>query len=402
MNNTEVISTSFEPGAVAEEGTIPLSVPELGGNEWLYVKECLDTNWVSSAGPFVERFERMVADFVGARFAVATASGTAALHLALLVAGIESDEEVIVSSLTFVAPVNAIRYVGAWPVFIDAEPNHWQMDPQKLVEFLTNECIWANGELRNKSTGRRIKAILPVHILGHPCDMDAIVQIARKFELVVVEDATESLGARYKSRPVGKPGDVACFSFNGNKIITTGGGGMVVTDDQRWAEKAKYLSTQAKDNPIEYIHNQIGYNYRLTNIQAALGVAQMEQLDKHVAAKRHIKAVYDEALRDLEGIKIHDEATNAFSACWMSAVTIDMAAFGYDSRGLMDKLKERKIQSRPLWHPVNSLPPFKTCQSYKVQIADRLYRDALNLPCSVGLTPADQSRVIESIRELAR
>ncbi len=284
MNNTEVISTSFEPGAVAEAGTIPLSVPELGGNEWLYVKECLDTNWVSSAGPFVDRFERMVAAFVGARFAVATASGTAALHLALLVAGIELDDEVIVSSLTFVAPVNAIRYIGAWPVFIDAEPNHWQMDSQKVADFLTTQCIWANGELRNKSTGRRVKAILPVHILGHPCDMDPIVQIARKFELVVIEDATEALGARYKSRTVGKPGDVACFSFNGNKIITTGGGGMIVTDNERWAEKAKYLSTQAKDDPIEYIHDEIGYNYRLTNIQAALGVAQMEQLDKHIAA----------------------------------------------------------------------------------------------------------------------
>src|SRR6476619_7426048 len=288
MNNTEVMSTSFEPGAVAEAGTIPLSVPELGGNEWLYVKECLDTNWVSSAGPFVDRFERMVAAVSGDRFAVATASGTAALHLALLVAGIESDDEVIVSSLTFVAPVNAIRYVGAWPVFIDAEPNHWQMDPQKVADFLTNQCIWANGQLRNKSTGRRVKAILPVHILGHPCDMDPIVQIARKFELVVIEDATEALGARYKSRPVGKPGDVACFSFNGNKIITTGGGGMIVTDNERWAEKAKYLSTQAKDDPIEYIHDEIGYNYRLTNIQAALGVAQIELLDKHIAAKRNI------------------------------------------------------------------------------------------------------------------
>lgn len=240
------MSMSFEPGAAPADGTIPLCVPELSGNEWKYVKECLDTNWVSSAGPFVDRFERMVADFVGARFGVATASGTAALHIALLVAGIEPDEEVIVSSLTFVAPANAIRYVGAWPVFVDAEPNHWQMDPQKLMGFLTNECVWTNGELRNKLTGRRIKAILPVHILGHPCDMDPIAQIARKFELVLVEDATESLGAQYKSRPVGKPGDVACFSFNGNKVITTGGGGMIVTDDERWAKKAKYLSTDRK------------------------------------------------------------------------------------------------------------------------------------------------------------
>jgi dTDP-4-amino-4,6-dideoxygalactose transaminase len=232
--------------------------------------------------------------------------------------------------------------------------------------------------------------------------MDPIVQIARKFELVLVEDATEALGARYKSRPVGKPGDVACFSFNGNKIITTGGGGMIVTDNERWAEKAKYLSTQAKDNPIEYIHDEVGYNYRLTNIQAALGVAQMEQLDKHIAAKRNIKAVYKEALRDLPGIKTHDDAATVFSSCWMSPIRVDPVAFGCDSRGLMDKLKENNIQSRPLWHPVNSLRPFKTCQSYEVRVADQLYRDALNLPCSVGLTPTAQTRVIESIREFAR
>lgn len=389
---------SFEPGAATAEGIIPLSVPELRGNEWQYVKECLDTNWVSSAGPFVSRFERMVAEFIGAQYAVATSTGTAALHVALLVAGVKPDDEVIVSSLTFVAPVNAIRYVGAWPIFIDAEPRHWQMDPQKLADFFKFECVWRDGELRNRSTDRRIKAVLPVHILGHPCDMDPICENARGFELAIVEDSTETLGARYKSRPAGRLGDIACFSFNGNKVITTGGGGMIVTDKKDFAERAKYLSTQAKDDPVEYVHNEIGYNYRLTNIQAALGVAQMEQLGDYIAAKRQIKANYKLALGDVPGINMHEDSEAVFSACWMSSLIVNPALFGHDSRNLMTKLKENKIQSRPLWHPVNLLPPYHDCQSYKVEVANKIYRDALSLPCSVGLTSSDQSRVIEAVK----
>jgi perosamine synthetase len=258
MKDSGLASIPFEPGALAPTGTIPLSVPEINGNEWEYVKECLDSNWVSSAGPFVERFEQMVADYVGTQHAVATVNGTAALHLALLVAGVQPDDEVLVPALTFIAPANAVRYAGAWPVFIDAEPAYWQMDAEKVMNFLEHRCAWANGELRNKNTGRRVRGILPVHILGHPCDMDPIVDLARKFRLVVIEDATESLGALYKERMVGHLGDVACFSFNGNKVITTGGGGMIVTDNEAWAERARYLSTQAKDNPVEYIHNEIG------------------------------------------------------------------------------------------------------------------------------------------------
>jgi perosamine synthetase len=401
MNISELASIQSEPGAMAPTGMIPLSVPQLQGNEWNYVKECLDSNWVSSAGPFVDRFERMVADYVGTRRAVATATGTAALHIALLVAGVEPDDEVLVPTLTFIAPANAIRYVGAWPVFMDVEPVHWQMDPQKVSDFLENECRWTNGELRNKTTGRRVKATLPVHILGHPCDMDPIIDLARRFHLVVIEDATESLGAKYKGRMVGQLGDIACFSFNGNKVITTGGGGMVVTDNDTWAARIRYLTTQAKDDPVEYIHKEIGYNYRLTNIQAALGCAQMEQLDNYVAAKRQIMEVYQDAVRNLRGVGIHAEAPTVFSTRWMSTITIDANEFGHDSRWLMHELKLKTIQTRPLWHPVNTLPPYQACQSFQVRIANQLYKDALNLPCSVALTRTDQSRVTEAIRSLA-
>ena len=274
MKTTEILA----PGAPPAVDAIPLSVPEIRGNEWRYVKECLDTNWVSSVGAYVDRFEQMVAQQAETKHAVATVNGTAALHVALMVAGVQPEDEVLVSTLTFIAPVNAIRYVGAWPVFIDAEPTYWQMDPARVVEFLEQGCRWNDGALYNRRTGRRVTAVIPVHILGHPVDIDPIMAVARKFGLKVIEDATEGLGATYKGRSLGCLGDIACFSFNGNKIITTGGGGMIVTDNEEWARKAKYLTTQAKDDPIEYVHGEVGYNYRLTNLLAAVGCAQMEQL----------------------------------------------------------------------------------------------------------------------------
>ena len=218
---------------------IPLCVPEIRGNEWKYVKECLDTNWVSSAGNFVNEFERVVGSFVGREFGVATSGGTSAIHVGLQICGVRPEDEVLVPTLTFIAPVNAIRYLGAWPVFIDAEPGYWQMDVDKASEFLNKKCEVKNGELFNKATKRRVKAILPVHILGHPCDVSPLIEIADKYNLQLVEDATESLGATYNGEMVGTFGSVACLSFNGNKLITTGGGGMIVTDDSRLAAKAQ-------------------------------------------------------------------------------------------------------------------------------------------------------------------
>ena len=379
---------------------IPLSVPEIHGNEWKYVKECLDSNWVSSAGPFVDRFERMVADYVGTRHAVATVNGTAALHTALLVAGVEPDDEVLVPALTFIAPANAVRYVGAWPVLIDAEPDYWQMDPRKVTDFLESECRWANSELRNQTTGRRVKAILPVHILGHPCDMDPIVDLARRFELVVIEDATESLGAKYKERMVGHLGDIACFSFNGNKVITTGGGGMVVTDNDAWAARAGYLTTQAKDDPVEYIHKEIGYNYRLTNIQAALGCAQMERLAGFIEKKRSIATQYHSSFESIPGITAMPEASWARSIFWMYTVLVNESSYGEDSRALMQRLARHCIQTRPLWQPLHRSPVYRHAKVYGGEVADKLNRLALSLPCSVGLTGVDIQTVTEAIKSI--
>jgi perosamine synthetase len=392
-----ILSGQYEPGAPVPAGGIPLCVPEIRGNEWAYLRECLDTNFVSSVGPFVDRFEQELAARVGTKYAITTVNGTAALHIALLVSGVEPDDEVLVSSLTFIAPANAIRYVGAWPVFVDAEPDYWQMDVQAAVDFLEQECRYVNGELRNRSTGRGVKAILPVHILGHPVDMDPILEIARKYNLVVIEDATESLGAKYKGRMVGHLGDIACFSFNGNKIITAGGGGMIVTDNEAWARKARYLTTQAKDDPLEYVHGEIGYNYRLTNLQAAMGCAQLELLDEYIAAKRRIAATYAEAFREASGLTPMHEAPWAFSIFWMYTVMIDEERYGLDSRALLQRLGMEKIRTRPLWQPIHRSPAYSQCQVRQCYVADRLNQDGLSLPCSVGLTMADQQQVIESV-----
>ena len=397
MSAIGLMSMPFEPGTPAPEGVIPLCVPEIRGNEWNYVKECLDTNWVSSVGAFVDRFERELAAYAGTKYAVATCNGTAALHVALLVAGVQPDDEVLVSTLTFIAPANAVRYVGAWPVFIDAEAGYWQMDPGKVVDFLEKECRWRNGALYNRTTGRRVKAVLPVDILGHPVDMDPILEVARKYNLATIEDATESLGAKYKGRMVGHTGDIACFSFNGNKIITTGGGGMIVTDNEAWARRARYLTTQAKDDPVEYIHNEIGYNYRLTNIQAAIGCAQMEQLDEYIAAKRRIAATYTEALGHVSGITPMPEATWAFSIFWMYSVLVDEAKYGTDSRALMHRLSEAGIEARPLWEPLHRSAAHNDCRTYEIETAERIQKQALSLPSSVSLSAAEQYRVIQAI-----
>ncbi len=373
------------PGAPAVDGMIPLCVPEMAGNEWVYVKECLDTGWVSSVGSYVDRFERDLAAYVGASHGVATVNGTAALHTALLVAGVQPDDEVLVSTLTFIAPANAIRYVGAWPYFIDADPATWQMDPQAVVDFLQQGCQWRDGKLWNRTTGRRIGAIVPVHILGHPVDMDPILAVARQYGLPVLEDATESLGASYKGRTVGTLGDMACFSFNGNKLITTGGGGMLVTNNANWAERARYLTTQAKDDPLAYIHNEIGYNYRLTNVQAAMGCAQLERIDDYIAHKRAIAARYAAAFAHLPQITPMPQADWAASVYWLYTVLVGDAQWTGDSRSLMTYLAQKRIQTRPFWQPLHRSPAHQHPSGQSLPVAENLHRRGLSLPCSVGL-----------------
>jgi perosamine synthetase len=308
---------------------------------------------------------------------------------------------VLVSTLTFIAPVNAIRYAGAWPVFVDAEPTYWQIDPDGVRDFIERKCEWSNNELLNRRTKRRVSAIIPVHILGHPVDMEPILTIARKYNLKVIEDSTEALGSTYRGRSPGSWGDIGCFSFNGNKIITTGGGGMIVTDREDWAKKAKYLTTQAKDDPIEYIHGEIGFNYRLTNVLAAIGCAQMEQLAGYVAKKRSIAARYQQRLAGIPGLTPMRNASWAESTFWMYTVLVDPTEFGIDSRQLLRLLESKKIQTRPLWQPIHLSPAHAMNGAQSLPVAEDLAEHALSLPCSVNLSDYDQDRVIDAIATAA-
>ena len=376
---------------------VPLSVPEIGGNEWTYVRECLDTGWVSSVGAFVDRFERELAAAVGAPHAVATVNGTAALHVALRCAGVEPGDEVLVSDLTFIAPVNAITYCGAHPVLVDAEPATWQLDVARVAAFLRDECERRDGLTINHASGRRVRALLPVHVLGHPVDMDPLLDLAREHGLIVIEDATESLGATYRGRPVGSLAEAACFSFNGNKLLTTGGGGMLVTGREAWARQARYLTTQAKDDPVEYVHGEVGYNYRLTNVLAAMGVAQLERLAEFLDRKRRIAERYAAGLAGLPGIEPMPQATWAGSAWWLYTIRVG-DRFGRDARALGRLLEAEGIQTRPLWQPMHRSPAHRGAQVLGGRVAEALHAECLSLPCSVGLEEADQARVIEAIR----
>ncbi len=334
-----------------------------------------------------------MARIVGVQHAVATASGTAALHLAMVALGIGPGDEVLMPALTFIAPANAVRYTGAWPTFLDVDPDTWQLDARRLERFLDRECDTTGGVVHNRVTGRAVRAVLPVHLLGHPCEIDGITELARAYGLYVIEDATESLGATFDGAPLGGFGDVGCFSFNGNKTVTAGGGGVLATRDEGIARRVRYLSTQAKDEPDEYVHREIGFNYRLTNLQAAVAVAQLAKLDELVGAKRRIAARYAEAFADT-GIGLLEEPPRACSVFWLSTARIDPTRCGTDRRALRETLGAHGIEARPLWQPLHRSPAHAASMHDTVEVADRVYAEALSLPSSVGLEASQQDRVI--------
>ena len=382
---------------ISDKGSsiIPLSEPVISGNEWKYIKECLDTGWVSSVGSYVTRFEETVANYVGSKYAIATATGTAALHVSLIACGVRPNDEVIVPTLTFIAPANVVRYCGAYPVFLDCNIHNLCIDIQKIADFLDNECeIRNDGYTFNKKTNRRIKAIIPVHIFGQPVDMDSLVKICTFYNIDIIEDATESIGSKFKGKNTGAFGKVGCFSFNGNKIITSGGGGMIVTDDNILAERARHLTTQAKSDTFEYDHDEIGYNYRLTNIQAAMGVAQMEKLDEFVSVKRKNALLYRELLSDLEEIEFVWEEQWSKSNFWFYTIKVPKD----DKNPLLDYLLSKNIQVRPIWKLIHTLSMYRDCQSYYIDVAIEAYERCINLPCSVNIRESEIKTVVEEIR----
>jgi len=378
---------------------IPLSIPYLSGNEAKYLQQCVTDNWVSTVGPFVSQFEEEFAKKVGAKYAVATASGTSALHLALHVANIGPDDLVLVSDLTFIASANSIRYVGAEPVLIDCDPLHWQMDLNLVERFLETDCEVQAGKLVHKASGKRVAAIMPVHVLGYAVDMQRLMSLAKRYGLDVIEDASEGLGASINGKSVGTIGRFGCFSFNGNKMITSGSGGMVVCDKQEDAIRLKHLSQQAKQDGVDYIHDEVGYNYRMTNVHAALGMAQLESLDKHLKRKKAIADRYLQAFAGDEAIYIPGEISNTQSAWWLFTVALK----GQKALDVVSALAELKIQTRPLWQPMHFSPVHKDCLYVtENQVSGNLYKNCVSLPCSPELEPEQQDRVIQEIKSLCQ
>jgi len=368
---------------------IPLSVPHLNGNEWEYVKECLDTNWVSSAGKYVDKFENDLAGYTGSKNAVATVNGTAAIHTALKILGVEAGDTVLVPALTFIATVNPVAYCGATPVFVDSELDTYNMDSAKL-EAKIKELI---------EKDQKPKAVIVVHLYGQPAKIREIAEVCDKYDIYLIEDATESLGSKYDQQMTGTFGDIGCFSFNGNKLITTGGGGMLVTDNDQWVEKARYLTTQAKDDAVQFIHNEVGYNYRLTNIQAAMGVAQLEQIDKFIEKKREINNFYYDNLKSIDGITVTRELESSYSNYWLSTILVDENEFGMDSKKLYKKLRSEGIMVRPFFKSISEMPMYSD-NNFNGENTQKLWEKGICLPSSVNLKQEEMLYIIESIKNL--
>ena len=369
------------------ERRIHLSVPHMGPNEERYVHEAFASNWLSTVGPNLEAFEAAFQERIGLP-AVALASGTGALHLGLRLLGVGPGDEVIVPALTFVASVNPICYLGARPVLVDSDPATWMMDPSLLERALQVRA----------ARGQRTKAVMAVHLYGQTSDMDAILQICRRHDVPVIEDAAEALGAHYKGRPAGSMGEVGAFSFNGNKIITTTGGGMLVARRREWVDKARYWSTQAREPGPAYHHVEMGYNYRMSNVLAGIGRGQLEVLDERVRQRRAVAFRYRDAFADLPGVTFMPQAPYGLHTNWLSCFLVDEKRAGASRDEVIAALAARNVESRPLWKPMHLQPLYEGCERYGGDVAAELFRKGLCLPSSSSLAPEDQALVIETVR----
>jgi aminotransferase in exopolysaccharide biosynthesis len=373
-------------GAIREvvgPGLVALHEPSFDGNEWIYLKECLDSNYVSSVGKFVDQFELSLANYTGAKYAISVVNGTAALQIALKLAGVNRGEEVLLPALTFVATANAISYLGAIPHFVDSEESTLGIDVVKLREYLSANTEKQSGLCINKSTKRVIRALVPMHTFGHPSDLEQLLSIARDFNLVLVEDAAESLGSFYKGQHTGTFGLLGTLSFNGNKTITTGGGGAILTNDEELAKRAKHLTTTAKIfHKWEFDHDEIGYNYRMPNINAALGCAQMEKLPEKINSKRELFKRYKEEFNLISGASIFEEPKNCQSNYWLQ--TLLLKEDNLDLRdSVLDASNKEGIMTRPAWKLMSNLAPYRNSPAMSLEIANALYRRAINLPSNI-------------------
>lgn len=367
------------------EGTIPLHEPLFEGNEWDYVRECIDTGWVSSVGSYVDRFEKDLADYTGAARAVVVMNGTAALHACLRLAGVERDDEVLIPALTFVATANAVAYQGAIPHFVDSEERTLGLDAEKLDAYLSEIAEVRDGACFNRQTGRRIPAVVPMHAYGHPVDVDALLEVCDRYHITLIEDAAESLGSLYKGTHTGRFGRMAALSFNGNKTITTGGGGAILTDDEALADRAKHLTTTAKKpHRWAYAHDATGYNYRLPNLNAALGCAQLERLPSFLERKRVLAARYRDAFAGVDGVSFFEEPDFAQSNYWLNVLLLDEEVA--DQRdAVLDQTNDAGLMTRPTWQLLHTLPMYEHCPHMDLSTATSLQRRLVNIPSTPDL-----------------
>ena len=365
--------------------TAVLHEPSFTGNESKYVLECLDSTFVSSVGEFVDRFEKELANYTGAKYAVAVVNGTAALHMALLLAGVKSGDEILVPALSFVATANAVCYCRAKPHFVDSEERTLGMDPAALRDYLQSVTEQRNGICVNLKNGRPIRAMIPVHIFGHPCDLKGLLEVANDFNLLIIEDAAESLGSFYQGQHTGTFGLLGTLSFNGNKTITTGGGGAILTDDPELAKRAKHLTTTAKTPHLwDYIHDEVGYNYRMPNLNAALGCAQLEQLPNFLDSKRILFNRYKEAFRNISQVRLYSEPEGSHSNYWLQTLILDECV-SKQKDAVLEITNSAGVMTRPAWTLLHKLPPFQGCYHAPLHVSKSLERRIINLPSSMAL-----------------
>jgi len=382
---SQAITESIQQALNSPKEFVPLHEPSFSGNESKYVQECIESTFVSSVGKFVDRFEKEIADYTRAKYAVAVVNGTAALHVTLLLAGVESGDEVLVPALSFVATANSIRYCGAVPHFVDSEERTLGMDPEALRNYLQSSSEQRDGICVNRNTGCPIRAIIPVHIFGHPCDLDGLLAIASDFNLALIEDAAESLGSTYQGQHTGTFGLLGTLSFNGNKTITTGGGGAILTDDPKLAKRAKHLTTTAKlPHRWEYLHDEVGYNYRMPNLNAALGCAQLEELPEFLASKRRLLGCYQEAFQSIPQVSLFAEPEGSRSNYWLQTLLLDDSVANQRDATL-EATNSVGLMTRPVWKLLHKLAPYRDCPCTPLPVAESLERRIVNLPSSTGL-----------------
>jgi aminotransferase in exopolysaccharide biosynthesis len=391
---------------------ISLHEPFFAGNEQKYIKNCLDQGWVSSAGKYVDIFEKKIAKYTGAKYTIACVNGTSALQVSLKLVGVKRGDEVIVPSMTFIAPVNAINYNNAKPIFMDCD-EYYTIDINKTIDFIDKKTKTIRKKISgkdivitiNKKTGNRITAIIIVHVFGNVANLGRLVNLCKKKNIALLEDAAESIGSFYKlnghkKKHTGTVGTIGCLSFNGNKIITSGGGGMILTNNKKIAKKAKYLTTQAKDDPIYSIHNEVGYNFRLTNIQAALGFAQFETLSKYIKKKKVIHERYKKKLNNIKHLSVSNVPNYAESNYWLNILKINKKISKEKLKKIIKSFRKSNIEVRPLWHPNHLQKKYKNCQTYKLSNTNNIYKNRLCLPSSSQLNTRQQDFICKKIKNI--